>query len=426
MVYVCDSIMGTGKTCAAINYMNSHPDGRYIYITPFLSEAERISDACPGLGFVQPTSRRTGNDHTKVGHTKELVLAGKNVATTHASFNMYDAELLDAIRRQGYTLVADESVDVLEALNYSPCDISLLRDGGYLECTDGNTYRMTDKKYAGGVFSGLMKLIGARDVFRVGDTDTRQDCLYYWMLPPEMFAAFKDVYVLTYLFEGQNLHCLFRMYNMEYEKIGVHRVPSGGDATQGFVFGGYPGYTPEYVAGLPDMIDVYDGKLNDVGDDATALSHTWFLKHGDGSPEVKRLHDNIYNYFNNITGRGNAGLRLWSTFADERQALQGAGYTKGFLSFNSRATNSYRDRCHLAYALNIYAHVGKKMLYKSMGIGVDEDKYALSVMVQWIWRSAIRDGKKVCIYIPSRRMRELLTGWISEVSGRPYVYAGRG
>ena len=37
-------------------------------------------------------------------------------------------------------------------------------------------------------------------------------------------------------------------------------------------------------------------------------------------------------------------------------------------------------------------------------------------MVQWIWRSAIRDGNEVNLYIPSRRMRELLIGWIDSVS----------
>ena len=49
------------------------------------------------------------------------------------------------------------------------------------------------------------------------------------------------------------------------------------------------------------------------------------------------------------------------------------------------------------------------------GVNVLEDKYALSVMIQWIWRSAIRDGKEVWIYIPSKRMRNLLKDWIEEV-----------
>jgi hypothetical protein len=35
-------------------------------------------------------------------------------------------------------------------------------------------------------------------------------------------------------------------------------------------------------------------------------------------------------------------------------------------------------------------------------------------MLQWIWRSAIRNGKPVELYLPSRRMREILEAWIRE------------
>lgn len=33
-------------------------------------------------------------------------------------------------------------------------------------------------------------------------------------------------------------------------------------------------------------------------------------------------------------------------------------------------------------------------------------------MLQWMWRSQIRNGKPIDIYIPSERMRELLNNWI--------------
>lgn len=42
-----------------------------------------------------------------------------------------------------------------------------------------------------------------------------------------------------------------------------------------------------------------------------------------------------------------------------------------------------------------------------------EDDYALSEMIQWVWRSAIRDGKEIWVYIPSRRMRELFQNWLN-------------
>ena len=55
MIQIIDSIMGSGKTTWAIRFMNEHPQNRYIYITPYLQEAERIAEACPKLHFRQPT-----------------------------------------------------------------------------------------------------------------------------------------------------------------------------------------------------------------------------------------------------------------------------------------------------------------------------------------------------------------------------------
>lgn len=68
------------------------------------------------------------------------------------------------------------------------------------------------------------------------------------------------------------------------------------------------------------------------------------------------------------------------------------------------------------YIVNLFMNVNEKKFYQKHGIEVDEDAYALSIMVQWIWRSAIRDGDDIGLYIPSRRMRNLLINWIEKTS----------
>ena len=54
--------------------------------------------------------------------------------------------------------------------------------------------------------------------------------------------------------------------------------------------------------------------------------------------------------------------------------------------------------------------------FASKGITINEEHFALAEMLQWIWRSAIRDDKPIRLYIPSRRMRELLQNWIEDMS----------
>ena len=94
--------------------------------------------------------------------------------------------------------------------------------------------------------------------------------------------------------------------------------------------------------------------------------------------------------------------------------MQNKGYQskKCFAPINSRATNEYGDRKYVAYTINRYMKPMLKNFFMGKGINVNEDKYALSEMLQFIFRSAIRNGEKINIYIPSKRMRELLLDWI--------------
>ncbi|MDE6149553.1 MAG: hypothetical protein K2F81_05595, partial [Ruminococcus sp.] len=64
-VKVCDAIMGTGKSSAAITYLNEHKDEKFIYITPYLDEATRIKKNCPSLRFVEPSEKLPKYNHRK-------------------------------------------------------------------------------------------------------------------------------------------------------------------------------------------------------------------------------------------------------------------------------------------------------------------------------------------------------------------------
>ncbi len=74
----------------------------------------------------------------------------------------------------------------------------------------------------------------------------------------------------------------------------------------------------------------------------------------------------------------------------------------------------YSNRFNLAYLVNIYPHPSIVKFFRGKDIEVNGDSYALSEMLQWIWRSRIRNGLPVNIYIPSSRMRSLLEKWIEK------------
>lgn len=399
--------MGTGKSSAAINYMNTHPENKYIYITPYLSESRRICRECKDLKFVEPSNKLKEFKFKKSVHTGELIKEGRNISTTHQAFRGYTTETLDNIKKQGYTLIIDENVEILEKFSYHPTDLQIAVNAGYIKEENG-IYTLARDDYDGKALKEMIYLLKSRELIRI--TDVNKGYMYFWALTPELLTSFNDVYILTYLFKGQSLKYFMDIYSLSYTYIGIQKTDDGK-----YEFGEYQGYTPEYTKDIRSKLKILNNpKMNEVGDEYYSLSMSWYDKK---DKEVNKLRKNINNYYNNIWRDVPSDKRMWGTYKGDMSKVKGKGYTKAFVTFNTKATNQYKDKDCLVYVSNIFMNVSEKKFYKKHGIKIDEDTYALSVMLQWIWRSAIREGGTVNLYIPSKRMRTLLENWMEEVSG---------
>lgn len=107
---------------------------------------------------------------------------------------------------------------------------------------------------------------------------------------------------------------------------------------------------------------------------------------------------------------------MCGTFKNHWGKIRSKGYWNSNVVFSKKSSNDFRDRIVLAYPVNLFSSGYIVKFYYDHGECFDNDRYALSIMLQWIWRSAIRDGKPITIYIPSKRMRTLLIDWINETS----------
>lgn len=130
---------------------------------------------------------------------------------------------------------------------------------------------------------------------------------------------------------------------------------------------------------------------------------------------MKQLKSNTENFFRKKCGTP-TDKNLWTTFKDYQSCVKGKGYAKGYVAINMRASNKYKDRSSVAYLANRFINTGVRNFFVIHGVDVDDDGFAISEMVQFIWRSSIRDGKPIKLYIPSIRMRNLLKQWITENS----------
>ena len=403
-VYVCDSPMGAGKTSAAIQFMRDNPKKRYLFVTPYLSEVQRIMQACPELRFKTPEDRGGG----KLENLHHLLTRGWNIVSTHALFGMYTPYTEELIQNGEYTLIMDEVFGVLESLKIKDDDVDALFSTDLVEMEeDGSRVRWLDSEYNGTKFMDVMRKS------QVGNLIRYKNQMLYWTFPASIFSSFVDVYILTYLFDAQVQRYYYDLHGIQYSFIGTKR--ENGE----FLFSDDPEYVPDYIRNLDKYINILDdSRLNGIGRTRFALSSNWYKEcsREREKPLIDRLRKNIYNVFRN---RFNSTVdeAMWTCFKKYRPLIEYGSFKNSFVSCNARATNEFANRKNLAYAINVFLNPDIAGYFRENGIRVDEDTYALSEMVQWVWRSAIRNEESINIYIPSSRMRELLINWMNSYRG---------
>ena len=388
MMYVVDQMMGAGKTSAAINYINSHPDKKFMFIAHYLDEADRIKNsAYQHFSTPEPSP-------TKTADIKRLIKYGRNIASTHELFKKFDNEVMQLIEANEYTLIIDEVLDVISQYDISPEDICTLQEK-YVEVGENGVLKWTDSGYLRGKFEI------ERNLCELGCLVKQSDSCLLWMLPLKLFSVFKNVFVLTYMFDGSMQKHYYDLNNVDYKYKYV-------DCIDGIYY--FTDIKSNFMVDRNKIHICEHEKLNEIGKGYTDLSKSWYSRNQDRIPELK---NNVYNYFRNVV-HVPSKYTMWTTFKMYIKNIKGKGYSKGFLSCNTNATNKMRNRFVLAYTVNRYMHTPVANYLYSRGVNVDQDKFALSEMVQWLWRSRIRDGKDIYVYIPSSRMRNLLKTWIEE------------
>ena len=427
MVRVIDAIMGTGKSTAAINYINEHCEHkRFMYVTEYLPEASRIAQACPQANMQEP-DENTVAGNSKTAHLRELVAAGHNISCSHVLFKWCPQDILDNIKEQGYIIIIDEVMNIFEDVGVSVGDMEWMLEREALITTvldeDGDVLRYDlnpDSDYKGVAFRSFFTKIGRQPIIQIREKSARKNAkaqlhTRQWLLPKQLFEASDEIYILTYMFDGTPLSAFLEINNIPVE----HWCVTMGE--NGLTFGNSNPYIPPYVYSVKDKIHICrNAKRNEIGDPETALSVNWYKRERKKSSKDKldELRSNIRWFMRDDKNvpKHHSSERMWTCFHEGYNHLVDKGFTNADVTFNKRATNKYRDRKVLAYCANIFAIPGLLKYCQAYGLTYNEEEYALSTLVQWIWRSAIRDGEEIWLYLPSSRMRRFLDHWLDDIS----------
>lgn len=404
-VLVVDSICGKGKTNWAIqNIILDSRGERFLYVTPYLDEIERVAEQCKKYGVEVHIPDAKKGKGSKAEHLKRLMTEGKSIITTHALFDRIDEECLDIIKGENYTLYLDEVHEIVKQHTLTDKDLELLLNSNYIKVDEKGKIDWVAEDYEG-------RFEEFKNLCNLGSLYLYASQIFVWCFPISIFEAMGKTYILTHHFEGQLQSSYYRFHNVEYEMMYVNKTREETEEKKA-LYTLIP-YKKEYdledVRNLSDKINIYDGNLN--YSKGISLSSSWFNK--TDKVVLKTVKNNTVNYFRHIV-KGKSEENMWTTLKMAKPYLKGDGYSKGFVELNARATNKYKHKKNLAYLYNRYLNPIESGFFRKYGIQVNEEIYALSELIQWIFRSAIRDGKPINIYIPSERMRNLLKEYLGK------------
>ncbi|MBD5111485.1 MAG: hypothetical protein HDT42_02980 [Ruminococcaceae bacterium] len=391
-ITVVDSMMGSGKTSWAIDYINQHEDENIMYIAPYITETERIRDSVH-REIKLPAHKGNG----KIGDILKLLENEDDISSTHALFSLLTDEHKSAIERGNYTLFIDETIEAVAPYELANSnDIQYLLDKGSIKIDLDGVIHWTDLDYDTR-FNPIKILAKNHALFQVNKK------ILIYQYPPDIFKLFKKVYVLTYMFGSSTMKYYFDLAKIEYDLKSVKRVNGEYKLVDYYEASRVSLKEKIHIYSNPDLNDIFPQKK-------TAFSATWY-KNPDNRSKITKLQKATYNYFHNKC-KAKTGETMWTTFKNSKGKLKGQGYTKSFVPLNCRATNDYAQSKFLVYPVNVYPNVGVSQFFSQRGLKINDDNYALSEMVQWIFRSAIRNGEDIHIYLPSKRMGELLENWL--------------
>ena len=393
-VTVIDSPCGYGKTSFAIQMMKNRLDDKFIYITPFRDEINRVMNACDNRVFYTPDNKNT----TMKTDFKFLVYERKNIVSTHALFKSLDEDICPHF--EDYVLILDEVVNVVEQVEISKADLEMLIDTNRISYDDTGKVTWLDKEYIG-------KLTYVKNLIEKGKVYMHNNVLLLWVFPCDIFASFKEVYILTYMFKGQIQRYYYDLNNINYKYKSVTKKDNKYALIDHIDIGG---------SDYKNLINIYEGNLNKIGNHVSALSSTWY-KNNHNKETFDRLKLNMTSYFkNNIKPRPKSNDIMWTCFKGEKDKytnkLKGKGYSKCHVECTARATNEYQHKTTCAYLCNRYYNPTLKNYFIANGVNVNEEAWALSELIQWLFRSRIRNKEPINLYIPSSRMRKLLQDWL--------------
>lgn len=420
-VEILDSIMGSNKTNRVLDWIDSNPNERYLYISPLLSEVDNTSRLATNLKHVSFEFPTTDDSDTKSDDLLAKLEIGANISCTHSLYLGMSEKHLDLIEKYGYIVIIDEEVGVIDAFKkYSTDDLAYLSANGDIEISeeDGMISWVGAELGKKAKYKQFYNLCKAKAVYAT----RRSDTMLVTQMPVELFTRAKRVIIMTYMFKGNVLDNFLKLKKVEV-------IP-------------FTDVSPTVIdkQSIRDLIDLkpLDRKLLKLG--MSVYAYGKIDKKGfdlisnyirsTGLSVGAKAKDTMYTCPKDISPvemksgkrvapRGFLTYKTDMVDEDGNILLDTKGKPKTqdnfcWLHSGCRATNKYSYKWYLAHCYDRHPNLSVETYLYEYGSPIDKNVFALSEMLQWIWRSRIRNGEPIVLAIPNMRMHNLFLDWLNE------------
>ena len=396
-ITIKDYPCGSGKTTSMINCFKE--EEKYLVILPYLKEVDRVILNTNNVTFVQPTPDDTIS-HTKSESLRDFLLLGKNIATTHSMY-----ERLVPLSEEGliedYNIIIDEVPEVVQSVSRkSKTSIKdFYIDGGYIEVTANGLVTATDKwrqkkeEVADTLSTNILTFAETGCLYLLGEQ------MFIWAMPSKLLQSGKSVTIMTFKAEGSMLSSYLKKLSLPFivQKDKQKEKAFREQASE--------------LINLQNIPNISKLKLSYSGQQQGMRSKEYCSK--------------LSGSLKNLRGRQLKGLDLSNVLLtckkdawvkDNGKAGVFAQGSKMFENTNwiantTRGTNEYAHCSHLIYLYDQHVNPVVARWLNEHTRSFD-DAYALTELIQWVWRSRIRRGEPITLYLPAPRMRSIFIDWL--------------
>lgn len=425
-LFLTEHFIPTHNTTAICKWMeeNNHIY-KFFYISPLLEEVKdggRIQQACPLTRFVAPETKRDDEDNhhdTKGSHLLELLRIGANITCTHNLYlNMTD-EHFSEMEKHNYVLVVDEEIAMIDDYHaYSAPDVTSLIELGVISVqeTDGmliwcgqDIDSNLDKAFDDfrHKYSKFKRHVQNKMLY----VSKRKDDMFVTQLPVKLITSSKRAIILTYMFEGNILSSFLKLKGIPYKTFDeiTPIIPSKKEIAK--LINLYSPTNQKWKKDLKLSVSAYSKMstqdIKHIEGYILSIARSWRAS----------SYDLLYTFpknRSNLDVKSKAAKIKPSGLVDTELKIQKCPENVCWLASNTRATNAYRHKTCVIHAYDRYPNQSVASYLQDYGYPINADVFALSEMLQFIWRSAIRDGKPINLAILSKRMKDLFLGWLQE------------